>query len=258
MNPSAARHPGRRRRGASRGRHSREPRSRGLSHRNRARRARGARAHARRAVRPHRARRHDAEHGWHRALRAAAPRRPSDAGAVPHGQGRRRGSRARLRSRRRRLSAKPFHLQGAAAARRGDPAPQQLVSGERRVALEFGGNTIDFKTYEARAWDGSRARADAQGSDDPEGAVGRARANRHARGDTRPRLGVRGVSRRHARSTTSSCACASASSATRKRPRTSTPYAAWVTASRQSRSRPNRRASERTDAANESHATSCC
>ena len=78
----SAAHSRRRRRSAPRGGHPREPRGRGLSRRRRARRHGGARAPARRAVRPRRARRHDAEHGRPRAVRAAAPRRHSDAGAV--------------------------------------------------------------------------------------------------------------------------------------------------------------------------------
>ena len=114
----------------------------------------GARALARRAVRPRRARRHDAEHGRARALRAAAPRRHPNAGAVPH---RKSAAEDRVRG----FEAggddylpKPFHLKElllrvAAILRR---SSWYQASG---AALEFGGNRIDFKTYEARAWDGS-------------------------------------------------------------------------------------------------------
>ena len=54
--------------------------------------------------------------------------------------------------------AKPFHLNElllrvAAILRR-----SSWYQGND-AALQFGGNTIDFKTYEAHAWDGSSTRS---------------------------------------------------------------------------------------------------
>ena len=137
---------------------------------------RGPRAPARRAVRPRRARRDDAEHGRPRALRAAAPRRHSDAGAVPHRERRRRGPRARLRSRRRRLSREAVSLEGAAAARRRDPAPQLVVSGERVVRARVRRQSHRLQDLRSARLGRLRALADAQGSDDPARARGRSPA----------------------------------------------------------------------------------
>ncbi len=62
---------------------------------------------------------------------------------------------------------KPFHLQElllrVAAILRRSSWYQASARGARRSAA----TRIDFKTYEARAWDGSQHVADAQGSDDP-------------------------------------------------------------------------------------------
>jgi DNA-binding response OmpR family regulator len=84
---------------------------------------------------------------------------------------------------------KPFHLQElllrvAAILRR------SRWYEESPAALEFGGNRIDFRTYQARSWDGARqshARSDIS------------RRSRNAlpivtREEIRPRLGLRGLS----------------------------------------------------------------
>ena len=84
-----------------------------------------------------------------------APRGRADARAVPHGEGRRRrtacaGSRPAATT----TSTKPFHLKElllrvAAILRRSRGTSRD------GAALAFGGNNVDFKTYEARAWDGA-------------------------------------------------------------------------------------------------------
>ena len=87
--------------------------------------------------------------------------------------------------------AVPFER--AAAARRGDPAPQLVVSSERR------GARVRRQSHRLQDLRGARlgrlrALADAQGSDDPARAGRPARPHRDARGNPRPRLGLRGVS----------------------------------------------------------------
>ncbi len=90
--------------------------------------------------------------------------------------------------------AKPFHLKElllrvAAILRR---SSWYQASGS--AALEFGGNRVDFKTYEARAWDGSEHSLTHKEAMILPRTGRPARPHRDARGGSRPRLGLRSVS----------------------------------------------------------------
>ncbi len=79
----------------------------------------------------------------------------SNAGAVPDRQRRRRGPRARLRGRRRRLFVEAVSSAGAAAARRRDPAPQLVVPVGTQVDARRSAATASTSRPTKRAWDGS-------------------------------------------------------------------------------------------------------